>query len=94
MGKRKSLLIGLAIVFRSLVAYALSCSFWSFLVVEIVLALGFTFVSSPDETLRDALGSDRKLIGDAFGFIRRHRSRHPAPARYRHPLNRQVMPTD
>jgi predicted MFS family arabinose efflux permease len=68
MGKRKSLLIGLSIVFLSLVAYAMSCSFWAFLVVEIVLALGFTFVSGADSAL---LYDSLKHLGREAEYKRR-----------------------
>jgi len=51
LGKRVSLLVGSALVAAGLVAYALSSTFWAFLVGEIVLAVGITLQSGADSAL-------------------------------------------
>lgn len=75
MGKRTSLLIGFAIVFVSMLAYAMSRGFWAFFVVEISLALGFTFLSGADSALLydslEELGREdeyKRREGEAMGI--------------------------
>ncbi len=50
-GHKKSVLLGLLVISLSLFLYPLGASFWYFIIIEGLIAIGFTLISGADESL-------------------------------------------